>query len=604
MPRRPCHPARLHTRPPNNRRKIPSCSKLPIALYLGCSTFNAGRPSSAPLQVSVVFSIPPQSATSRWRPLEWVQRMQRVYDKPARVPARKADKFSYISRHSTISVSLFRVWEPEPERGEYKDYEPDADWRTSALRFFGRERREDVFSSFGGVHGARQALSLWRLVLREFPFGGSWGGGGAGRGARGAASRGARAESCLAGVAACTSLVFLLGNLVRGERACTKFGGEGGAPQSRGAEELTTSCCGRASDSDGHILHPSPLGALKSIFFNSDPGFGTEKKGVGNIARAPVIRQHSPTNRSRDLRRPAITDLHSPHTKALYDPAIVCGGRRAWRARERAKATVSRRSEGCTVGATQHARHRAHEEKRGWGGGVDGAARPGLLQHSVGHRAMWAELQVVVGVLASAEQRSVAGLGHVEDRTVCMPRGREDGAAGPLRVAYCDVRPWARRRRILESNNGARVVAGVSSYGTGVAKCQRTGRTWGMRLRRACAAVHVVSYVGKYLSTPITSSTLCLHTLTVLHRPPATKALEVELRPRMHTETAREMARRTRIKPAYPLHAGRGVAAKRGLVLQLGPPPLVAVAVVRHPEARKMSPFVVVDRSRLVDRAR
>jgi hypothetical protein len=56
---------------------------------------------------------------------------------------------------------------------------------------------------------------------------------------------------------------------------------------------------------------------------------------------------------------------------------------------------------------------------------------------------MWAELQVVVGVLASAEQRSVAGLGHVEDRTVlvCMPRGREDGAAGPLRVASCGVRP-------------------------------------------------------------------------------------------------------------------------------------------------------------------
>jgi hypothetical protein len=49
--------------------------------------------------------------------------------------------------------------------------------------------------------------------------------------------------------------------------------------------------------------------------------------------------------------------------------------------------------------------------------------------------------------------------------------------------------------------------------------------------------------------------------------------------PRMHTEGVREMARRTRIKPAYPLHAGRCVAAKHGLVFQLT---LVAVAVVGH----------------------
>jgi hypothetical protein len=77
----------------------------------------------------------------------------------------------------------------------------------------------------------------------------------------------------------------------------------------------------------------------------------------------------------------------------------------------------------------------------GWGSGWRSAA--GLLQHSVGHRAMWAELQVVVGVLASAEQRSVAGLARVEDRmvSVCMPRRREGGAAGPLRVASCGVRP-------------------------------------------------------------------------------------------------------------------------------------------------------------------
>jgi hypothetical protein len=66
----------------------------------------------------------------------------------------------------------------------------------------------------------------------------------------------------------------------------------------------------------------------------------------------------------------------------------------------------------------------------------------------------------------------------------------------------------------------------------------------------------------------------------------------------MHTESARGM-RRTRIKPAYPLHARRGVAGKRGLVLQLGRPQLVAVVVVGYEETRKMSPFVVIERSHL-----
>ncbi|KAJ7805614.1 hypothetical protein B0H14DRAFT_2611267 [Mycena olivaceomarginata] len=221
----------------------------------------------------------------------------------------------------------------------------------------------------------------------------------------------------------------------------------------------------------GHTLYPSPLRALKSFFFNFGSGFWHCKTNAGKYCASPSNLPALPYKLFPCSATPAITDLHSPPTKALYDPAIVCGGRRAWRARERAKATASRRSEG----------HRAHEEKRGWGGGVDGAARPGLLQHSVGHRAMWAELQVVVGVLASAEQRSVAGLGHVEDQTVsvCMPRGREDGAAGPLRVAYCGIRPWARQRRIPESNNGAWVVAGVSSYGTGTAL--RNAREQGRR---------------------------------------------------------------------------------------------------------------------------
>ncbi|KAJ7846317.1 hypothetical protein B0H14DRAFT_3138798 [Mycena olivaceomarginata] len=147
--------------------KFPSCSKLPIALYLGCSTLNAGRLSSAPLQVSVVFS-PPQSATSRWHPLEWVQRMQRVYDETARVFARKA--------------------EPEPERGECMDYEPEADlwaravpWETRFARvsfagFLGRRRcgqgsaRSGVAGSAGGVllGGGRRTYksSFWEILVR------------------------------------------------------------------------------------------------------------------------------------------------------------------------------------------------------------------------------------------------------------------------------------------------------------------------------------------------------------------------------------------------------------------------------------------------------
>ncbi|KAJ7247458.1 hypothetical protein C8J57DRAFT_1240786 [Mycena rebaudengoi] len=91
--------ARLHTRPPNNRRKI---FFVPIALYFGCSTLNAGRPSSSPLQVSAVFSIPPQSATSRWCPLELGQRIQRVYKETARVSARKVEP-----PHRTSPALLF-----------------------------------------------------------------------------------------------------------------------------------------------------------------------------------------------------------------------------------------------------------------------------------------------------------------------------------------------------------------------------------------------------------------------------------------------------------------------------------------------------------------
>ncbi|KAJ7809397.1 hypothetical protein B0H14DRAFT_3151630 [Mycena olivaceomarginata] len=140
-------------------------------------------------QVSVVFLIPPQSATSRWRPLEWVQRMQRVYDETARVPARKAGQFSDIPRHSAISPSpLFRVGEPKPERGECGDYEPEANWRACAVPletrfarvsfwgFLGRRRcgqgsaRSGVAGSAGGVllgGGHRTYKSSFREILRR-----------------------------------------------------------------------------------------------------------------------------------------------------------------------------------------------------------------------------------------------------------------------------------------------------------------------------------------------------------------------------------------------------------------------------------------------------
>ncbi|KAF8203478.1 hypothetical protein K438DRAFT_2101039 [Mycena galopus ATCC 62051] len=56
-------------------------------------------------------------------------------------------------------------------------------------------------------------------------------------------------------------------------------------------------------------------------------------------------------------------------------------------------------------------------------------------------------------------------------------------------------------------------------------------------------------------------------------------------RPRMHSESIQEIMR-THIKPASPLHAGRGAAAKGGLMLQRGPLPLVAVAVSTAPAWR------------------
>ncbi|KAF8162259.1 hypothetical protein K438DRAFT_1985194 [Mycena galopus ATCC 62051] len=86
--------------PPNNGRRIPVVQQ---SLYLG-STLNVGRPSPAQPQVSAVFSIPPQSAASRRRPLERGQRLQRVYPETARVSAKKVGKSSYIPRHSALSL--------------------------------------------------------------------------------------------------------------------------------------------------------------------------------------------------------------------------------------------------------------------------------------------------------------------------------------------------------------------------------------------------------------------------------------------------------------------------------------------------------------------
>jgi hypothetical protein len=94
--------------------RLPHSRSVPIPFFVSLQKYS---PLTFPpeTQVSVVFSIPPQSATSRWRPLEWAQRMQRVYNIPARAPARKAGKFP---RHSAISLSpLFRVWEPEGSVG-------------------------------------------------------------------------------------------------------------------------------------------------------------------------------------------------------------------------------------------------------------------------------------------------------------------------------------------------------------------------------------------------------------------------------------------------------------------------------------------------------
>ncbi|KAJ7765545.1 hypothetical protein B0H14DRAFT_3165339 [Mycena olivaceomarginata] len=216
--------ARLHTRPPNNGRKIPSCSKLPIALYPGCSTLNAGGSSSVPLQ--------------------------RVYDKPAWVSARKAGQFP---RHSAISLSpLFRVWEPNPERGECRDYEPEADWRASAFDFWEGEERGVFFL----------LLMVCTVRGRRCPFGDSFcasflcGVPGAEElraGEREERRRRERGRSLAwQGVVVPTSFVFFLGNLVRGERASAEFGGGGGgrcpAESGRGGG-LTTSClrAGRAT---------------------------------------------------------------------------------------------------------------------------------------------------------------------------------------------------------------------------------------------------------------------------------------------------------------------------------------------------------------------
>ncbi|KAJ7326450.1 hypothetical protein DFH08DRAFT_340166 [Mycena albidolilacea] len=164
MPRRPCHPVRQCRRPPpisllpllldstlspfprltpyppakqwkkNSFVQQTAYSPLPrpqhpqrgspfVCPTPGLSPFRSFFPPHFPpeTQVSVVFSIPPQSATSRWRPLERVQRMQRVYDKTARVPARKAGKFS-IFPDTPLSPFLlyFAYGNPNPSEGSVR----------------------------------------------------------------------------------------------------------------------------------------------------------------------------------------------------------------------------------------------------------------------------------------------------------------------------------------------------------------------------------------------------------------------------------------------------------------------------------------------------
>jgi hypothetical protein len=72
--------------------------------------------------------------------------------------------------------------------------------------------------------------------------------------------------------------------------------------------------------------------------------------------------------------------------------------------------------------------------------------------------------------------------------------------------------------------------------------------------------------------------------------------------PRMRTEGVREMARRTRIKPAYPCMREDAWRQNTGLffIWHWSPSPSWGT----NAEARKMSSFVLVDRSRLVDPTR
>ncbi|KAJ7809389.1 hypothetical protein B0H14DRAFT_1500730 [Mycena olivaceomarginata] len=153
------------------------CRKLPIALYLGCSTLHAGRPSSAPLQVcphSLLPSkniprshFPPetqvgpsysQSHPKALRPdgVHWNGcngcSVYTTYP-PGFLPGRRV----ILLYSSTLRYLLFRVWEPESERGACRNYEPEADWRGPttpvaravqgsrgwrAFRWRQRERRE------------------------------------------------------------------------------------------------------------------------------------------------------------------------------------------------------------------------------------------------------------------------------------------------------------------------------------------------------------------------------------------------------------------------------------------------------------------------------
>ncbi|KAJ7809423.1 hypothetical protein B0H14DRAFT_1501108 [Mycena olivaceomarginata] len=156
MPRRSCHPVRQCRRPPpylpsspparlyhcplSRLDSIPARQTMEEKFLRAANCLSPSTSAAVPsTRVALCLShsrypLYSQSHPKAPRPdgVHWngCNGMRRVYDKPARVSARKAGQFP---RHSAVSLSpLLRAWEPEPERGECRDYEPEADWGASA----------------------------------------------------------------------------------------------------------------------------------------------------------------------------------------------------------------------------------------------------------------------------------------------------------------------------------------------------------------------------------------------------------------------------------------------------------------------------------------